>query len=206
MLNFVIPFFASWLYVCSTYYDFSQNRELYSSAILLKRIDNLFWNVFFFLPLSLIIILTIQPVDIYFYSIFQEAYHLLLNIIFGEIWFYTWHRIMHTKLFYKYHKTHHELTEPIGIYALYAHPIDAIFVNLGSLYFLHYLVKFSIFQIYLVGSWATINTVVNSHSGRKQNFHQTHHKKFNVNYGLNLFMDHIFGTSMRIQENKINLN
>jgi len=195
MHNFIIPFYASWLYVFSSYYDYFLNKELYQKNNIMSKIDNLFWNVFFFLPLSLFTLLTVQPVETLYYSPIVEIFHIILNIIFGEIWFYSWHYLMHTKMFYKYHKKHHENVETIGIYALYAHPIDAIIVNLGSLFFLHYFIKFSIIQVYLIGSIATINTVVNSHSGRKYNFHQEHHAKFNVNYGLDLFMDKILGTS-----------
>ncbi len=194
MHNLLIPFYASWLYIVSAYYDYYWNRELYIKFNFINKIDTLFWNVFFFLPLSLYIILTIQPVDIFCYNYFLEIFHIFLNVIFGEIWFYSWHRLLHNKYFYKLHKKHHELYNPIGIMALYANPFDAIIVNMGSIYVLHYFIGFSVIQVYLVGTIATINTVVNSHSGRIYKFHQIHHTKMNCNFGLDLFMDKIFNS------------
>lgn len=193
--NIIIPFYASWLYVMSSYYDFSKNKDAYKNVDFSNKVDNIFINVFIYLPLSLYITLTIQPIEYNFHSMYYEAFHIFLNIVFGEIWFYTLHRIMHSKHFYKYHKTHHEMKETLGLFALYAHPFDAIVVNLGSIYVLHLLLQFSAFQVYLVGTYATINTVINSHSSiaNKQS-HQIHHLKFNVNYGLDLFMDKIFHT------------
>lgn len=191
MHNIIIPFYSSWLYVISSYYDFKCNEELYNQNML-NKIDNLFWNIFIFLPLSLFLVLSTQPLEIFINEIYIELLHITLNIIFGEIWFYCFHRLLHNKYLYKFHKKHHELVKPIGIYALYAHPVDAIIVNMGSIYLLHYIFRFSIFQVYLVGSIATMNTIINSHSGRKYEFHQKHHEKFNCNFGLNLFMDRIF--------------
>ena len=162
--NIIIPFYASWLYVMSSYYDFSKNKDAYKNVDFSNKINNIFINVFIYLPLSLYITLTIQPIESNFHSIYFEAFHIFLNIVFGEIWFYTLHRIMHSKYFYKYHKMHHEMKETLGLFALYAHPFDAIIVNMGSIYVLHLLLQFSAFQVYLVGTYATINTVVNSHS------------------------------------------
>jgi sterol desaturase/sphingolipid hydroxylase (fatty acid hydroxylase superfamily) len=79
-------------------------------------------------------------------------------------------------------------------------PFDAIIVNLGSIYFLHIILKFSLLQLFIVGTYATCNTMIESHSSiHKQNIHQIHHTKFNVNYGFNLFMDKIFKTAYDIQ-------
>lgn len=197
MHNLIIPFYAAWLYIVASYYDYIKNKGLYHRHNFINKIDNLFWNVFFFLPVSLFTIFTIRPLTTLYYNPFIEIFHIALNITFGEIWFYSFHYLLHTRLFYFLHKKHHENIDTVGIFALYAHPFDSIVVNLGSIYFLHYMIGFSIFQVYLIGTVATINTIVNSHSGRKDNFHQMHHKKFTVNYGLDLFMDKLFNTQNR---------
>ena len=197
MHNIIIPFYAAWLYMVSSYYDYSKNKHEIKNIEKGYNVDVLFTNVFIYLPLSLFLTLTIQPIEQNYYSFARETFHIFLNIAFGEIWFYTLHRLMHTKYLYKYHKMHHEVKETIGIRALYAHPFDAIIVNMGSIYVLHLLLQFSAFQVYLVGTCATINTIINSHSSKRQNlFHQIHHLKFNVNFGLDIFMDYyVFDTS-----------
>lgn len=198
MHNIIIPFYVSWLYMASTYYDFSKNKDAYlnNNNNIGNKIDIIFSNVFIYLPLSLYILLTFQPIESTHYSFFHEFFHIILNVFFGEIWFYTLHRISHTKYFYKYHKIHHEVIDTLGIFALYAHPLDAIIVNVGSVYALHLILQFSALQVYLIATFAIINTVIKSHSGKKRNLsHQIHHLKFNVNYGLNLFMDYLFNTA-----------
>ncbi len=200
MYNIIFPFYAVWLYMVSSYYDFNNNKEAYVKELDFFKIKIIFYNVFIFLPLSTWSILTYQPIIVEYYSYDIEILHLVINIFIGEIWFYTFHRLLHTKYLYKYHKQHHEIKNTIGILALYAHPFDAIIVNLGSIYFLHIILKFSLLQLFIVGTYATCNTIIESHSSiHKQNIHQIHHTKFNVNYGFNLFMDKIFKTAYDIQ-------
>ena len=57
---------------------------------------------------------------------------LIWHVLF-DTWFYWAHRLFHTKFLYKrIHKQHHKFMTPIGIAAVYAHPIEDLFVNLGS--------------------------------------------------------------------------
>ena len=199
MHMFIIPFFSSWLYIVASYYDYTQNKEQYSAKIQQKHIENLFWNVFVFQPLSLGFLLYIRPpVDTY-HSLSAEILYVLIQIGFGEVWFYTIHYIIHTKYLYRFHKTHHENNEVIGIFALYAHPFDAIVTNIGSIILLHYIFHFSLFHVYFIGTIATINTIISSHTGTKVRFHQLHHKRFTCNYGMNYFMDKLFGTIYKSQ-------
>ena len=194
MHMFIIPFFSSWLYIVASYYDYTQNKEQYSAKLQQKHIEKLFWNVFVFQPLSLGVILYIRPpVDTY-HSLSAEILYVLIQIGFGEVWFYTIHYIIHTKYLYRFHKTHHENNEVIGIFALYAHPFDAIVTNIGSIILLHYIIHFSVFHVYFIGTIAIVNTVISSHTGTKVGFHQLHHKRFTCNYGMNYFMDKLFGT------------
>ena len=191
---FIVPFYSSWLYIIASYYDYTKNKELYAAKLKNHHIENLFLNVFIFQPLSLWYILyLVPPIDNY-HSILSESLYILSQIVFGEVWFYTIHYIIHSKHLYKYHKIHHENSEVIGIFALYAHPLDAIITNVGSIFLLHYFIRFSIFHIYLIGTIATINTIVSSHTGTRDGFHQNHHRMFNCNYGMNYFMDRLFGT------------
>jgi hypothetical protein len=82
----------------------------------------------------------------------------------------------------------------VGVLALYAHPVDAIIVNLGSMMALHLWLRFSFFQIFLVGTIATTNTILTSHTATKGGHHLLHHRLQTCNYGVGLFMDRLFGT------------
>lgn len=59
---------------------------------------------------------------------FQKfIFHIFLILLIEEFFFYYLHRILHSPLLYKWiHKQHHEFTSPIGISALYAHPLEYI--------------------------------------------------------------------------------
>lgn len=198
MHMFIVPFYSSWLYVVASYYDYTRNKELYSAKLKQHHIENIFWNVFVFQPFSLGVLLYIQPpVDTY-HSFFAEICYIIIQIAFGEVWFYTFHYIFHSKYLYPIHKTHHENNEVIGIFALYAHPFDAILTNIGSLILLHYFIHFSVFHIYVIGTIATINTIISSHTGTLNGFHQEHHRRFTCNYGMNYFMDRLFGTIQKV--------
>ena len=197
MHMFIIPFFSSWLYIVASYYDYTHNKELYSAKLKKCHVENLFWNVFVFQPLSLYCILYIRPPVDSFHSLSTEILYVMVQIVFGEVWFYTLHYILHSKHLYRFHKTHHENNEVIGIFALYAHPFDAIVTNIGSILLLHYIIHFSVFHIYFIGTIATINTITSSHTGTIRGFHQTHHIRFTCNYGMNYFMDRLFGTNGR---------
>jgi sterol desaturase/sphingolipid hydroxylase (fatty acid hydroxylase superfamily) len=190
----IIPFYSSWLYICSSYYDYTRNKELYSTKLRGHHIENLFWNVFVFHPLSLGSVLYLQPAPVMIYDVYIELLHIITQIGFGEIWFYTFHYLLHTKYLYRFHKTHHENNEVIGIFALYAHPIDAVGLNLGSMLLLHYFIGCSVFHLYFIGTLATVNTIISAHTGTHSGFHQAHHRRFTCNYGMNYFMDRIFGT------------
>ena len=92
--NIIIPFYSSWLYVCASYYDYSQNKELYGRLVRLEHLQTLFWNVFVFQPFSLYFILAIQPPTVVIDTFWNEILYVLYNIIFGEIWFYTIHYVL----------------------------------------------------------------------------------------------------------------
>jgi len=162
---------------------------------LFDKIDTLAANVFFWLPFCLWAITTIQPVNVLFHSPLTELAHTTLNIVGGDLWFYSLHRLLHHPLFYWLHKQHHEVVHPIGVLSLYAHPFDAIILNMGSMLILHLFLQTSFFQICLLGTFATVNTIVQSHTGRGQYGHHIHHLYRNCNYGIGLFMDRLFLTN-----------
>jgi sterol desaturase/sphingolipid hydroxylase (fatty acid hydroxylase superfamily) len=193
--NVIIPLYGSWLYCVTSYYDYYMNKDLYLTyPNLIDKIDVLFINIFFWLPFSLFCITTIQPVNVFFNSFQIEIMHIIINYILGDVWFYTLHRICHQPKLYFLHKQHHEVINTIGILSLYAHPFDAIIINLGSMMTLHLILQFSFFQIMFIGGIATISTIITSHTGRGIYSHQLHHLYRNCNYGIGLFMDKLLLT------------
>jgi len=130
----------------------TKNRESYAKQVDLNKVETMFYNVYLWLPASMATVLTLKPITADCHSFGLEILHLFLSIAFGEIWFYSFHRLLHLKLFYKYHKKHHEITNTIGMLALYAHPFDAIVVNMGSIYASHAIFGFSALHLFILGS------------------------------------------------------
>jgi len=116
-----------------------------------------------------------------------------------DVWFYTIHRLFHTKQLYKYHKVHHEWKQPISYATFYAHPLENIFANLGTI-----LVSLHTFQLShsLAYFWIllVVTQSVVSHSGDITFFvkskHDYHHMYLNCAFGNDLFMDKIFKTAV----------
>ncbi len=197
MFNYIIALYGPFIYTIFSYISFLKNKNDYIDFFNKKDIqyvlNNIILNVYFFLPLSLFIILTIQPITLIYKSLLEEIIMIIIEITIGELWFYILHRLIHTNKLFFLHEKHHEVINPIGITALYAHPFDAIFVNIGSILLIHLIYKNSLIHNLLVGTWAIWNTIMNAH--KNNSFHAYHHKTFKYNYGLNLFMDYIFNTN-----------
>ncbi|XP_070552708.1 fatty acid hydroxylase domain-containing protein 2-like [Ptychodera flava] len=119
-----------------------------------------------------------------------------------EIGFYYTHRMWHHPIFYqKIHKLHHEWTAPIGIVAVYLHPLE-YFVS-GVMVALAGPI---IMGSHMLTSWiwlfaGVIATTVH-HSGysfpgplrHTTEFHDFHHLKYNYCYGVFGILDYIHGT------------
>jgi len=131
------------------------------------------------------------------FSILKMITDIICTLISSDILFYICHRLLHTKILYKYfHKLHHEIKKPIGFGALYS-TLTEIYV--GNIFPLYTPLLFLSSHEITIMIWIIItccNTVILSHSGYKKlsEFHDLHHEKFNVNYGSSVFMDKLFGT------------
>ena len=147
-------------------------------------------------------ILTVGYYETFFSDDFNinELYYILpAGFIFTDIFFYFSHRILHIPILYKlFHKKHHEITAPIGFCAVYMTTFDLYLGNIVPVYLPLYLMKAHpiTFKIWMIIS--TLNTVFLAHSGFKwfAEFHDLHHSSFKKNYGINLFMDRMFGTQI----------
>jgi len=126
---------------------------------------------------------------------FKDDFGFWFGIVDVRCFFYTTHKILHINPFYKwFHKKHHELTAPIGFSALYMTVFDMYFANILPLYLPLVLLSAHPYTIMIWMIIININTVIVSHGGIKwlSDFHDNHHKCFNVNFGLNMIMDYLF--------------
>ena len=124
-------------------------------------------------------------------------YELIFIWIDMDIIFYTLHRLEHHPRIYKaIHKKHHELVHPIGVGAVYAHPVDFYVGNIIPIVISAYMMASSVLIYYIWIMIAILSTVFVSHSGFKSisDQHDYHHTMYKYNFGISLFMDKIFGT------------
>jgi len=133
-------------------------------------------------------------------NILYSLLSLPIIVIGNDIYFYLTHRLLHSRLLWKYHKKHHN--EKVNVAkALDASPIEHTLSNMGSFIFVILLLQYfgftvNIYVIYLWGLIATINTCY-GHSPiyDKDGVHLKHHKHLNCNYGSGFYLlDRLCGT------------
>ena len=115
---------------------------------------------------------------------------------------YLAHKLFHTKYFYKFHKVHHQIKAPIGISAIYLHPIDLIFGNIIPIFVPFILLKPDFITIHLFNFFTIFNTIYESHGGFENlsEFHDIHHKLSRYNFGTDVFMDRLFKTRRELKQ------
>ena len=123
-------------------------------------------------------------------------------VITGDIYFYISHFPLHSKLLFKYHKTHHTGTTHVAK-SLDADFMEHVFGNLGSFLCGILILKYfnHVINIYVLGLWIGIITInvctshINGESYLNNGLHKIHHTYLNCNYGNGFYiMDKIFGT------------
>jgi len=144
------------------------------------------------------------------------ALTVFVSFILEDAYFYVVHRALHYGPLYKYiHKKHHDYAAPIGIAAEYAHPIESMFLGIGTLVGPVLLTRhlFSLWVWLLVRLYQTVE----AHSGYNfpwnptrfipfwggAIFHDFHHETFTGNFSSTFtYMDWMFGTSKQYYTRK----
>lgn len=126
-----------------------------------------------------------------------EIPKLAISFLVVSVWFYTTHRMLHMKCFYKtIHKLHHSLTAPPAVGAVYAHPIEFVVGNVAGVALGPILTNSHPYTSYVWYGLAMTDTC-RVHSGYTffgASRHDDHHNEyFNYNFG-NRMMDTLFGT------------
>jgi len=127
--------------------------------------------------------------------------HFLVFVVVEEICFYHFHRLCHEVPFlYKHiHKTHHEWKAPIAASGRYSHVLEDLFVNLLPVMLGPWICNSHQSLVIVWVIIAQISTML-THSG--YSFcsiprHDRHHQYQNVNYGVMLWCDLIYGTEYK---------
>ena len=150
------------------------------------------------------------PGSLLFFTCYPVKYdHLMLSflailplILLSDVYFFLTHRMLHTRLLWKYHKAHH--TNQVHVAkALDANLAEHVIGNLGSFavpFFIlrHFGVTVHIYVLYLWVAISTINTCI-SHSSKRilgdKGVHEMHHRSLKYNFGTGFYiLDRLFGT------------
>ncbi|KAJ3389228.1 Chromosome 5 4 [Entophlyctis sp. JEL0112] len=125
--------------------------------------------------------------------------HTLASVLILELTLGGFHLLVHHPKVYRYvHKIHHEFTAPMAMAATYAHPVDHFFVNLMPTVLGPLLLQ-SHMLVQLCSVTIIIASTACNHSGYwvpgwDPLFHDYHHLKFNVNFGVGVCLDWFLGT------------
>lgn len=211
VISYFLPNILYWILGSLYFYlDYTKKPELLyefkiqkTKSLNLKKIKKLFLTVIgnqlFTIPFSIYILNPISFYRISFdatpLSFLMTILHICFFSIIEEILFYYIHRLLHTsRLYGSIHKIHHEWTAPIGLAAMYSHPIEHIVSNIIPVFIGPFLLKSHITTVWLWLCFAITNTI-QTHSGyhlpylASSEMHDYHHRVFNANYGVFNILD-----------------
>jgi len=177
-----------WLAVACYSYIYQQWSKESPKVVKQVLINQIVFTPFYIIPFQF------YPEPISTYNI---VWQLPAIVVLTDIIFYTCHRYFHLNktLYALIHKSHHEYDPPIASAALYAHPIEHLFINLSSTIFPLFIVRANVTVAVIWTIISSVNVVV-AHSGTwPGDPHTAHHKYKTCNYGVGLLLlDRLFHT------------
>ena len=124
-----------------------------------------------------------------------QPHYMFLMLLWADFWTYSSHRILHSRLLYKFvHSIHHQRSYPQPYDTFYCHPFENFFQNWCLIGIPIFLWPLSKLTIAIMGSVFIISSLT-AHESRDNTFHANHHKYHNFNFGAGFrFMDKLFHT------------
>ncbi|XP_062909177.1 fatty acid hydroxylase domain-containing protein 2 isoform X2 [Mobula hypostoma] len=189
-----------------------QNDPVESAKLLLAIRTVVFNQVFLSLPMLLLLYPIMKwrgnpcgpELPTFHWVLFELCFLGLLE----EMIFYYSHRLFHHPTLYKHiHKKHHEWTAPIGVIALYAHPVEYVFSNMLPPMIGPILLRSHVATMMLWFSLALLISTI-SHCGYhlplipSPEFHDFHHLRFNQCFGVLGVLDRLHQTDTVFRASK----
>ena len=181
-------------------YKIKAKSRLELDKIYNKIIPNVFFNVF---------LLSLPAVYCFDKLLVNTNYHLLKDLplfakylampLLVDIMFYINHRILHNKYLFYFHKRHHELVSPVGLGSFYMSPVEFYWAIIIPIFGPLVLLGANSYNSHLWLTFSVFNGICVAHSNTKNlsEFHDYHHSTkgyFKYNFGIDIFMDRLFGT------------
>jgi len=183
------------------------------------------WLMFLHFVFELPIIVLTHPIfkgylaamrtDPPFPTLWTIAWQIVAFYLMEDFYFYWIHRLLHWTPLYKHiHKMHHEHAAPFGIAGEYAHPIETMFLGVGTAAGPILFSTLGRMHLSMLYFWMIFRVaqVIDAHSGYNYpwslnnlfplwggaEFHDFHHEKFTDNYASTFIIwDNVFGTNKK---------
>ena len=188
--------FVGWLTFWMTYWVFGGLFPFDKKALLIRPSKSVplivFRNMIISLPYSLILWNVIPDFSDYIWD--SVVLRFIISLALLEFWFYIAHRLLHTKLLYRWHKQHHEFKTPYPLVAVYCSPVEAILCDVSSFALGPSFLKMTEYEIMVWMFLSSIHVLLLHSKLSHGRQHGMHHEKFVGNYGVFTLCDRIFGT------------
>lgn len=152
---------------------------------------------------SFLLLFTTQPVsDVLGGNFSFQAFgtKVIVGYIFADVMYYSIHRVLHWKFFFRHiHRLHHETHQSGPLTALDVHPLEYVFAQMSTELMSSWVVGATLPELCFLSSVAKVFAMY-SHSRSDEKAwisvmeHETHHRDGRHNFGVTGMMDWACGT------------